>query len=506
MSERPADQRLVDVHLAGAVEHRRRDGLRTPDGRLVDHVVVLLDELDLLFGRQFAAVEQGVAVHARGVALDLAEAMVGRPAEMRLEHLADVHARGNAQRVEDDVDRIAVLEERHVLLGHDLRDDTLVAVASGELVAFGDLALLGHVHTHQAVDARGQVVAGLARELLDVDDDAALAVGHLERGVAHLAGLLLEDGADELLFGGQLGLSLGSDLADQQVARRDLGADAHDAVLVEVGQRLLGAVGDVSRDLLVAQLGRPGLDLVLLDVHRGEHVVLDQALADDDGVLEVVALPAHEGDQQVAAERQLAELGRGAVGQHVTGLDRVTHVDDRLLVDERALVGALELEQLVRIDVTLVGLDEDAVGGNAPHLAGGLGPQHVAGIDGGAELHAGADQRSLGLEQRHCLPLHVGPHQGPVGVVVLQEGHERGGDRHHLLRRDIHVGDVLAPRAHVLTAGRVGQHGVFEELAGGDVERRARGSDGVLLFLVGREPEDVVGDPAVRPLCGTASG
>ena len=37
------------------------------------------------------------------------------------------------------------------------------------------------------------------------------------------------------------------------------------------------AVRDVARDLLVAQLGRAGVDLVLLDVQRGQLVVLDQA-------------------------------------------------------------------------------------------------------------------------------------------------------------------------------------------------------------------------------------
>ena len=149
----------------------------------------------------------------------------------------------------------------------------------------------------------------VAREGLDVDDDAALAVRHLERGVADLARLLLEDRADQLLLGGQLGLALGRDLADEQVARADLGADADDAAVVEVAQRLLRAVRDVARDLLVAELGRAGVDLVLLDVDRGELVVLDQALGEDDRVLEVVALPGHEGDQQVLAERHLALVG-----------------------------------------------------------------------------------------------------------------------------------------------------------------------------------------------------
>ena len=248
---------------------------------------------------------------------------------MGLEDLADVHPARHAERVEDHVDRGAVGEVRHVLLGHDLRDHTLVPVAAGELVALGDLALGRDVDADQVVDAGRQVVAVVAAEGEHVDDDSTLAVGNLERGVADLARLLLEDRADQLLLGGQLGLALGRHLADQQVAGDDLGADADDAALVEVAQALLGAVGDVAGDLLVAELGRAGVDLVLLDVDRGHLVVLDQALGEDDRVLEVVALPGHEGDQAVLAQRDLAAGGRGAVGEHVALLHLLTGVDDR---------------------------------------------------------------------------------------------------------------------------------------------------------------------------------
>ena len=58
-----------------------------------------------------------------------------RPAKMGLENLSDVHTARYAEWVEDDVDRTAIGEERHVLLGDDTRNDTLVAVASRHLVA-----------------------------------------------------------------------------------------------------------------------------------------------------------------------------------------------------------------------------------------------------------------------------------------------------------------------------------------------------------------------------------
>ena len=288
---------------------------------------------------------------------------------MGLEDLPEVHPARHAERVEDHVDRRAVLQERHVLHVDDLRDHALVAVAAGELVALGDLALLGHEHAHQVVDARRQIVTLVAAEGLDVDHDATLTVGHLQRGVADLARLLLEDRADQLLLGRQLGLALRRDLADEQIAGRDLGADPDDPAIVEIAQRLLRAVRDVAGDLLIAQLRRAGVDLVLLDVNRGELVVLHEALGQDDRVLEVVALPGHEGDQQVLAQRHLARVGRRAVGEHVAGGDADADIDDRLLVDQRALVGAHELLQLVLVLTAFAAVDHDLLGVDVGHRA-----------------------------------------------------------------------------------------------------------------------------------------
>ena len=114
-------------------------------------------------------------------------------------------------------------------------------------------------------------------------------------------------------------------------------------------------VGDVAGELLAAQLGLADLDLELLDVDRGVDVVLHQLLADDDRVLEVVAVPGHERDQDVAAQGQLALVGRGAVGQDVALLDLLADLDDRLLVQAGPLVQADVLAELV--DVVVV--DDD---------------------------------------------------------------------------------------------------------------------------------------------------
>ena len=321
----------------------------------VDHVPSLLELVpDLLLGR---AVEDG---GRGGLALG-----VERPAEVRLEDLADVHAARHAERVEDDVDGGPVGQERHVLGGQDLRDHALVAVAAGHLVADRDLALLRDRDADQLVDAGLEVVVELAPELADLDDLAALAVRQAQRAVLHLARLLAEDRAQQSLLRRQLGLALGRDLADEDVAGVDLGADVDDAVLVEVLEGLLADVRDVARDLLGPELGVARLDLVLLDVDAGEQVVAHEAVADDDRVLVVAALPAHERHEDVPAERELAVARRRAVGDRLAGVDPLAEVDDRALVDARALVGAHELLEPVLVEVAGVGLDPDPLGGDA---------------------------------------------------------------------------------------------------------------------------------------------
>ena len=115
-------------------------------------------------------------------ARDAAAEFLGGPAEVRLENLADVHARRHAQRIEHDFDRSAVGQVGHVFFGHDARDDALVAVAAGHLVADGELALHGDVDLDQLDDAGRQFVALLELVLALVGDLAQhvdLARGHL---------------------------------------------------------------------------------------------------------------------------------------------------------------------------------------------------------------------------------------------------------------------------------------------------------------------------------------
>jgi hypothetical protein len=122
----------------------------------------------------------------------------------------------------------------------------------------------------------------------------------------------------------------------------DLGAHADDAGFVQVLEGLLAHVGDVPGDLLLAQLGVPGHDLELLDMHRGEDVVLGhQLLGDQDGVLEVVAAPAHEGHHHVAAQGQLALSSPAGPSAMIWPWSPAARGARWILVGAGVLVGAL---------------------------------------------------------------------------------------------------------------------------------------------------------------------
>ena len=203
------------------------------------------------------------------------------------------------------------------------------------------------------------------------------------------------------------------------------------------------------------------------------------------------------------------------VGGRAVGDDRALHdlvalVDQRTLVDAGVLVGAAELGE--RVDPLAAGLpsvrlvlhrDRRAADLGDLTVAGGL--DQVGGVAGGAVLDAGADVRRLGAHQRHGLLLHVGAHQGAVGVVVLEERDQRRADRDDLLRADVHeldlvrrhVGDVgggaeealgFEHLAEVLEAGGLRaaahEHARALERAVG-VDRRVGLGDDVVLFLVG---------------------
>ena len=181
-------QQRLDLGLACAVEDRGAE----PDAALHaggDAQRLLVVEVKKLAerGRVGEALLEELAdfvgllipLHELG---DLLAEFVCGPAEVRLEDLTDVHTRRHAERIENDLDRSSIGQVRHVLLRQDARDDALVTVTAGHLVADRQLALHGDVDLDHLDDAGRELVALLhLADLLvgDLAQNVDLARGHL---------------------------------------------------------------------------------------------------------------------------------------------------------------------------------------------------------------------------------------------------------------------------------------------------------------------------------------
>ena len=103
-----------------------------------------------------------------------------------------------------------------------------------------------------------------------------------------------------------------------------------------------------------------------------------------------------------------------------------SHGHPGALVQGGTLVGAHEAAQGVLHQAAILIAHGDAAAIHRHHLPVLLGVDRGQGVPHHPLLEAGHHHRGLGPDKGHRLGLHVGTHEGPVGVVVLQEGDEVG--------------------------------------------------------------------------------
>ena len=361
--------------------------------------------------------------------------------------------------------------------------------------------VLAHPLQFHLLDLMGAFVLfdAIPGEDLHVDHGARHAGGQTQGGVLHVRCLLAKDGPQQLLLRRELGFTLGGHLAHQDVTVTDLGTDVDDARLVELGQGRLADVGYIGGDLLGPQLGVASQAGQFLDVDGGEAILLHHPLGDEDGVLKVVAVPGHEGDAQILSQGQLTHVGGGTIGQDVAAADLVAHRHQGALIDTGILIGPGVFGQIVDIDARhpwlgLVVIDphHDARRVHCLDHAAAAGHDGHTRVDGHHPLHPRAHQRLFRPQGRHRLALHVGAHEGAVGVVVLQEGNEGGGDGHNLARRDVHVLDLPRGLHRELVLVPAGDQGV------GQPALRVQGGVGLgddeMTLVDGGEIMDLVGN------------
>src|SRR5690606_26810219 len=299
--------------------------------------------------------------------------------------------------------------------------------------------------------------------------------------------------------------TLGCHFTDQHVVGTHFGADVHNAGIVQTVQLNFGQVADIAGDILRSQLRVTGNNRQLFDVNRSVAIVSHDLLGDQNRVLEVVAVPGHEGDQHVLTQSQFAQVSRCAVSQHVTTSHDIATFDDRTLVDVGVLVGTGVLGHVVDIYTDLASHVLIIVHANNHALCVNV-YNHTAttGLYGGTRVNSnstfdtGTDQRLLRAQARNCLTLHVGAHQCSVGVIVLQERNQRSSHRHDLRRSHVHVMDVLWRSHHGFASFTAGNQIVSKGTVFGQLGVSL--SDDVIAFFNSRQVIDLFTDLAVNNL------
>ena len=167
-------------------------------------------------------------------------------------------------------------------------------------------------------------------------------------------------------------------------------------------------------------------------------------------------------------------------------------VHDGTLVDAGTVVGTQVLGQTVLLGLAVVVLDGDIPCGHLGDGTGTLSQDGDLGIDAVLVLLAGGHHRGLRTQQGHGLTLHVGTHQGTVGVVVLQEGDHGSRDGHHHLGGHVHVIHLSGGHRDDLVAAAAGDTLVDEAVV--LVHRLGSLADNILVFHIGGHILDLVGD------------
>ena len=173
------------------------------------------------------------------------------------------------------------------------------------------------------------------------------------------------------------------------------------------------------------------------------NIIADQTFVDDDGIFEVISLPSHEGDQWVLSQSQLTLLHWWTIGQNFVGINCIPNLNDWTLVVVLTSVWTTELHQFVLIKWTIFATNADFATVNVLNRTRVLSNNGNTGVVGSLVFDTRTNQWCVWIDQRNRLTLHVGTHQGTVRVIVFQERNCGRGNGNNLLRRNVHVVNLV---------------------------------------------------------------
>ena len=281
---------------------------------------------------------------------------------------------------------------------------------------------------------------------LNVDDCTAHTGRHTQRCIFHIGCFFTENGAQQFLFGSQLGFTLRRYFTHQHVAGFHFRTDINDTGFVQTALHTLGQVRNITGNIFRTQLGVAGNDIQLFNMNRGITVVCGHLFRNQNRVFIVVSVPRHKGDNHVLTQSQLTQVGRCAIGHQIATLQYVSRFHSRTLVDICGLIGTGEFHQIVNIHAYFAGNCFVVMDAHYHTVSINIFNHTAATRDNGSgTIHrngtfdTGTDHRFFSTQTRHSLALHVGTHQSTVRIIMLQEWNQRGCNRYCLTGCHIHI-------------------------------------------------------------------
>ncbi len=121
-----------------------------------------------------------------------------------------------------------------------------------------------------------------------------------------------------------------------------------------------------------------------------------------------------------------------------------------------------------------------------------LGNNHLSRICHRFFFHSRSHDRRLRLNARNCLPLHIGTHQRPMRVVMLQKRNQGSCNANRLIWRNIHIVNFVRGNNSRLAFNSrllflINKFIIF-------IQRSAGVSDNRIFFLRGVQINNLVGD------------
>ena len=195
---------------------------------------------------------------------------------MDFQHLSDVHSGRYAQRIQNDIQRTAVRQERHIFNRKYTGNNTLVTVTTSHFVTNRNLTFLSNINTNRLIYTRRKLVTVLSCKYFSINNDTVLTMRNLKGSISYLSRLLTEDRTEQTFFCSKLCLSLRSNFTYQNVSCTNLSTDTDDTALIKVFQSIVTNARNISCDLFRSQLGISGFCFIFFNVDRCINIVLNK--------------------------------------------------------------------------------------------------------------------------------------------------------------------------------------------------------------------------------------